>query len=71
MTDIKISMSECTRNNLCVDCDNERCWFHGQLIADCPKYRCDRPPGLIEDCESCAFLKEYQKIMRGEADGQH
>ena len=70
MTDIKISMSECTRNNLCVDCDNERCWFHGQLIADCPKYRCDRPPELSEDCESCAFLKEYQKIMRGEREAE-
>ena len=66
----EISMRECTRNNLCVDCDNERCWFHGNLIADCPKWRCDRQPGFIEDCETCEFLKEYQKDMREYYDGK-
>lgn len=57
-------IKECHRKNLCIDCDNEACWFHGKLIADCPKYHCDRPPEQVEDCESCAFLKRYTADMR-------
>ena len=55
-------LHECTRQNLCVDCDNERCWHHGKLIADCPKYHCDRPPEQVEDCETCAFLKDMRRL---------
>jgi hypothetical protein len=61
-----MSLSECKRQNLCIDCDNEKCWHHGKLIADCPKYRCDRPGDLFEDCESCEFLKQFQNKMRKE-----
>lgn len=59
-----MTVNECHRKNLCVDCDNTACWFHGELIADCPKYHCDRPPEQVEDCESCAFLKRFTADMR-------
>ena len=59
-----ITIQECFRMNLCVDCDNTKCGHCGQLIADCPKYRCDRPKEAFEDCESCAFLKDFQNKMR-------
>lgn len=59
-----ITIQECFRNNLCIDCDNTKCGHCGQLIADCPKYRCDRPKENFEDCETCAFLKDFQKKMR-------
>lgn len=55
----EISLSECTRQNLCCDCDNEKCALHGKKEADCPKYRC----GSL-DCENCDFLNEYIKEMR-------
>jgi hypothetical protein len=35
-------------------------------MADCPKYYCDRKGELFEDCESCDFLKQFQKDMRKE-----
>ena len=64
-----MTIEECHRKNLCVDCDDKACWHHGKLIADCPKYHCDREGELFEDCESCAFLKRYTADMReGEAD---
>jgi hypothetical protein len=61
------AMSECKRNNLCIDCDNSKCWLAGKALSDCPKYYCDRPKEPIdqtEDCEHCAFLEQYQKDMR-------
>lgn len=64
MGDQHIEMEECTRNNLCVDCDHPHCWLAGSIMADCPKYRCDRPEESFEDCESCSFIKKYQKEMR-------
>lgn len=57
-------ITECTRQNLCVDCDDETCWHHGKLISDCPKYICDRPKSRKEECETCEFLKKYQEEMR-------
>ena len=59
-----IALKECTRQNLCVDCDNTECYHAGQLIADCPKYHCDRNGVLFEHCESCSFLRNYQEEMR-------
>ena len=61
---MEIKVSECVRRNLCVDCDNTNCWFYGSIMADCPKYHCDRVEDLFEDCESCAFIKEFQEDMR-------
>ena len=63
-SDFEVKIGLCYRKNLCIDCDNTRCGHCGQILADCPKYRCDRPPGFIEDCETCEFLQEYQKDMR-------
>ena len=64
-----LTLEECNRKNLCVDCDNTACYHAGKLIADCPKYNCDRNGVLFEHCESCAFLKDFQRKMRGEQDG--
>ena len=61
MTASEFTLSECTRNNLCVDCDDERCWFRGKWEADCPKYHCDN---ATCDCSRCPFLKRYVKEMR-------
>ena len=61
MTASEFTLSECTRNNLCVDCDEEKCLHHGQKEADCPKYHCDNATG---DCSRCPFLKRYVKEMR-------
>lgn len=60
-----LEMKECKRDNLCVDCDDERCLHAGQAIADCPKYHCDNPNG-IQECDKCDFLKEFQDTMRNE-----
>lgn len=59
-----VQMSLCERNNLCVDCDNDKCWGAGHIISDCPKYHCDRPKESLEDCETCEFIKEFQKTQR-------
>lgn len=64
MAEIEYHLEECTRKNLCIDCDNVRCWFQGKLISDCPKYRCDRPIEQFEDCDTCAFIKRFVKDMR-------
>ena len=54
-------VGECTRNNLCVDCDNTECARAGDIAQDCPKYHCDDPIG---DCSKCEFMKKYQAEMR-------
>lgn len=59
-----LKLTECTRKNLCIDCDDARCMHKGQLIADCPKYHCDRKGEAFEDCESCEFLKWFQDEER-------
>lgn len=45
----------CTRDNLCVDCDNEKCIGAGQIESDCPKWICTE----AGDCENCTFIKDY------------
>lgn len=54
-----VTITECTRHNFCVDCDDPSCIHAGDIEADCPKWRCDND--LIMDCERCEFLKEYKK----------
>jgi hypothetical protein len=58
-----MTLHECNRNNLCVDCDDERCWRRGDKGADCPKYTCDNPNGMME-CENCCFIDEFILEMR-------
>ena len=53
-----VQIHECHRKNLCVDCDNNKCWNAGELIADCPMYKCNREGELFEDCKSCELLKQ-------------
>ena len=60
--DIKMSLCEC--DNLCVDCDNDKCWGAGHIISDCTKYHCDRKGKSFEDCKSCSFIKKFQKEQR-------
>ena len=62
----EITITECTRQNTCYDCDNERCAFHGDKEADCPKYRCDRPEEHLLDCEHCGFIDGFIRDMREE-----
>lgn len=59
-----MSITWCKRQILCIDCDDEKCLNHGELIVDCPKYKCDRPKPHKEECETCEFLKKYQEEMR-------
>lgn len=59
-------MSLCNKNMLCVDCNDTKCLGAGEIISDCPKYHCDRESGHINDCETCNFIKQFQKNMRKE-----
>lgn len=59
-----ITLSKCTRQNTCYDCDNESCWNHGDKEADCPKYRCDNEKFL--DCDHCSFIDGFIEEMREE-----
>lgn len=54
----RLQIRECHRQNFCFECDNEKCWHSGELIADCPMYKCDRKGDHYEDCESCELLKQ-------------
>ena len=60
-----ITLSECTRQNLCVDCDNTKCHHAGDIGADCPKWRCDMPE---YQCEECPWIREYVKKVREQDD---
>lgn len=55
-----VEISKCTRDTLCVDCDDLDCWNAGSIEADCPKWKCDSDV----DCECCDFMKRYQEDMR-------
>lgn len=59
-----VQIRECHRKNLCIDCDDTRCWHAGELIADCPMYKCNREGDLFEDCESCELLKQIHREGR-------
>ena len=60
-----MTLKECDRDNLCVDCDNKSCHHAGDAMADCPKYNCDNPNGAHK-CDDCDFLKEFQTNMRNQ-----
>lgn len=57
-----LNLSVCNRDNLCVDCDSEKCILAGEIMSDCPKYHCDND--MIHDCEHCEFIRELQEEMR-------
>ena len=59
-----MTITECKRDNLCIDCDNHKCIHAGQIIADCPMWHCDREGDAFEDCESCEVLKQIWKEFR-------
>lgn len=57
---------ECTRNNLCIDCDDTHCVFAGSEVADCPRYpTCDLLRYHEMDCYKCGWNKRYIEKMRG------
>lgn len=58
-----MTIEECTRQNTCYDCDNDKCVFAGKKEADCPKYRCDRPV-IFQDCDKCGFVDKFIEDMR-------
>lgn len=64
-----MKLSECKRDNLCVDCDSKTCLRAGDIMADCPKYHCDNTKG-IQECANCDFIKDYQKSMREGCGGE-
>lgn len=61
-----VTIRECERDNLCVDCDNLECLGAGDVGADCPKYHCDND--VVLDCENCTFIREYQQAMRNKEE---
>lgn len=61
-----MTLTECTRQNTCYDCDNTKCWHCGKKEADCPKYHCDRSNEMMLDCEHCEFIDKYLKGMKEE-----
>ena len=66
--DYTIRFNKCKHYALCFDCDDNTCLLSGKLISDCPKNRCDRPDPHIRECETCEFLREYQKEKRKHYD---
>jgi hypothetical protein len=58
------TLGECKRNNLCVDCENNKCTLAGKILSDCPKYKCDRKGEDFLNCETCEFIKDFQRSMR-------
>lgn len=59
---LEATLTECTRQNTCFDCDNQDCWHHGDKGADCPKYHCDN--AVLDDCEHCSFIDHFIEDMR-------
>ena len=55
-----MTMIECNRNLLCIDCNDTECWHQGKKESDCPEYRCDKSL----DCNKCAFIDQYIDDMR-------
>ena len=59
---MEVTMSDCTRQNTCFDCDNQDCSHHGDKGADCPKNHCDN--AVLYDCEHCSFIDGFIDDMR-------
>jgi hypothetical protein len=61
-----IELSECTRDNFCFECANEKCLHHRKIEADCPKYSCDLPEPMTNNCEQCPWIKNFiiEKLRR-------
>lgn len=52
----------CDRNNSCRSCDDKKCRFAGDTMADCPKWTCDNG----YNCTKCEFIDSYIKTTYGE-----
>ena len=59
-----VQIRVCHRKNLCIDCDDKKCWHFGELIADCLLWKCNREGDQFEDCESCELLKQIHEEGR-------
>lgn len=60
-----LTMTECHRTNLCIDCDDPHCSGAGNAEADCPLWVCKHPDTRCEDCD---ILREYVEAYRKEGD---
>lgn len=56
-----LTMTECHRTNLCIDCDDQHCSGAGVPEADCPLWVCKHPE---LECKDCDILKEYVEAYR-------
>ena len=63
-----MTLSECHRTNLCIDCDDPHCSGSGVPEADCPLWVCKRPE---LKCEECDILKEYVDAYRKGGSDEH
>lgn len=59
-----VTLHDCTRRTTCYDCDNKKCYHHGDKGADCPKYHCDND--ILQDCEHCDFIESYIRVIRND-----
>lgn len=59
-----MTISECTRNIPCIDCDETKCIFQGKKESDCPKYHCDRQGDGFMNCDNCGFIDKFIKEER-------
>jgi hypothetical protein len=59
-----MTISECTRNIPCIDCDNTACFHQGKKESDCPKYRCDRQGDGFMECDRCEFIDRFIEDIR-------
>lgn len=70
-----MTISECTRNIPCIDCDNMACFHQGKKESDCPKYHCDRQGDGFLNCEHCGFIdgfiQEERQRYKAESEAEH
>lgn len=57
-----LTITTCTRQNLCVDCDNTSCKHCGDKVADCPQYPtlCN----MSESCDECTWIDTWTEEQR-------
>lgn len=65
-----MDISICKRNNLCVDCDDNKCWHCGDKVSDCPRYpQTCKIRQQIDSCDECTWIDSYIEKVRKELNG--
>lgn len=59
--DIDYTITECKRENLCVDCDDIKCNRCRDKVSDCPVYPVGRSKECLgsKSCEECKWIEDY------------